>query len=359
MGRWSRTALPTAEVHGLGLTPEEGFVLSRLDVPLSAPEVVALTGIGIERVEAILTLLRDKGAVATDEPALAAEPAASHVQVRAAAAVRRDEDGAADTLEEGVDAQGEAAEEEESSAEPPEEPEAKLDEANYTKLYETHFRHMTRDQRIAAAETVKGPELLALCLDADPPVVRAVLNNPLAGLVHARLIARHHRNPAGLEAVAHRGDILSDLQVQRALLRNTQLTEPITKRILGGKRMMDSFKVSVDTDVPEHTRILARSILRSKFAVAQGEERAGLICATEGRVLPALTGLTLDARATQILCARTYTSALFIQFLARFSACPPPLLAHLLKQPLVRRQFHLKKMLLQHPNTPGDAKRNG
>jgi hypothetical protein len=33
-------------------------------------------------------------------------------------------------------------------------------------------------------------------------------------------------------------------------------------------------------------------------------------------------------------------------------------LAHFLKQNFVRRNAMLKKILLQHPNTPSDAKRN-
>ena len=32
-------------------------------------------------------------------------------------------------------------------------------------------------------------------------------------------------------------------------------------------------------------------------------------------------------------------------------------IACLLRQPLVKRQVHLKNQILQHPNTPADAKR--
>jgi len=198
---------------------------------------------------------------------------------------------------------------------------------------------------------------MALCLDQEPVVVRAVLANPKVGFAHARLVARHHRNPGGLEAIAQRGDMVKDPQVHRRLIQNVQLSEQLVKRLLMPKRMMDAYKTSIDTDVPERNRVFARSVLRTKFSISQGEERAGLIAATEGRVLPALVGLTLDARATAILCARTYTSVLFIQNLARFPACPPPLLAHLLKQPFVRRQQHLKNLLLQHANVPSEVKR--
>jgi hypothetical protein len=48
---------------------------------------------------------------------------------------------------------------------------------------------------------------------------------------------------------------------------------------------------------------------------------------------------------------------MLIQSLARFPATPPQLIAHLLRQPLVKRQAHLKNQLLAHSNTPADAKR--
>ena len=38
---------------------------------------------------------------------------------------------------------------------------------------------------------------------------------------------------------------------------------------------------------------------------------------------------------------------------------PPALLAHVAKQPFVRKIPPLRKLLLQHPNMPGDVKRGG
>ena len=328
MDRWSKRDLPSHELHGLGLTPEEGFVLSRLDTPLSSDEVVALTGIDRERAEQILMLLARKGAIEPPEGTVVASP---KVEVE---------------VEGGVEVDGEASGGHE-----------RVDEGNHRAVYEAELRGLPRDARVKLATEEKGARLLALCFDPEPQVIHAVIANPASGLAHARLAARHHRNPAGLEAIAARSDLRNDPQLQKTLLRNAQLSEALAGRLLGGKRMLECYKVALDTDTPERTRQFARGVLRTKFAAAQGEERAGLLCATEGRVLGALTGLTLDARATQILCARTYTSPLFVQNLARFGSCPPPLLAHLLKQPIVRRQQHLKNMLLQHPNMPADAKR--
>ncbi len=350
MGSWVRGTLALEDLKRLSLTPEEGFVLSRLDVRLSTSEVSALTGIAPDRAAEILSRLAEVGAIegegrapaegASSEPADPADPADPS----------REDEQAPEAGEEPASTEGAEAE--------PGEPEARAaNEAGYRKIYETKFRTTTLGEKMTAARFASEGELMALCLDPDSKVLGVALENPRFGLQHARFAARWHPSAAGLEAVGQRGSFFNDPQLQRMLLRNVHLSELLTKRVLSGKRMLDAYKVSVDTDVPERGRMFARSVLRSKFGTAQGEERAGLICATEGRVLAALAGLTLDGRATSILCARGYTSALFVQSLARFGSCPPPLLAHLLRQPLVRRQQHLKSMLLQHPNMPAEAKR--
>ena len=74
-------------------------------------------------------------------------------------------------------------------------------------------------------------------------------------------------------------------------------------------------------------------------------------------MLLAVPGLTFDGRTTSLLCSKSYVSVMLVTNLARFNATPPALIAHLLRQPMVRRQQHLRNMLLQHPNTPSDAKR--
>jgi hypothetical protein len=97
--------------------------------------------------------------------------------------------------------------------------------------------------------------------------------------------------------------------------------------------------------------------MRKKYQNAPSEERADLVQRTEGRCLIYMTGCAFDAKMTSILCGRPYNSVLFIQNLAKFSATPPALLAHLMKQAFVRKHAPLKKMILQHPNCPGDVKR--
>jgi hypothetical protein len=351
VGTWERGALALEELKRLSLTPEEGFVLSRLDARLSTSEVAALTGLPPERAIQILERLTEVGAVRSDAPSIET-PSVTADEARFLDEQLGSE--VSDTEVEGApdEEPGDSEAAEESDPDP-----APANEAGYRKIYETQLRTLSQGERISKARTATDSELMALCLDPDARVLNGVLENPKCGLQHARFAARWHPTAAGLEAIAQRGGFFIDPQLQRLLLRNTHSSELLTKRVLGGKRMLDAYKVSVDTDVPERARMFARTVLRSKFGTAQGEERAGLICATDGRVLAALAGLTLDGRATSILCARGYTSALFVQSLARFGSCPPQLLAHLLRQPLVRRQQHLKSMLLQHPNMPAEAKR--
>jgi hypothetical protein len=228
---------------------------------------------------------------------------------------------------------------------------------NYRRIYESELRPMERDARVALAHTAENPLLLALCLDPEPQVINAIFQNSLAGLDHARLAAFHHKNPVGLEFIVRRADFLRDTQTQRQLLRNSQMTESLMRRVLGSKPLHAVYKVCVNRDLPERNRVWSRGILRTRFGSSQAEERANLVISTEGRCLTFLVGQTFDARTTSILCGRPYNSVLFIQNLARFPACPPPLLAHLLKQPFVKRHAPLRKLIMQHPNLPSQAKR--
>ncbi|MCC6901856.1 MAG: hypothetical protein IT377_22995 [Polyangiaceae bacterium] len=229
---------------------------------------------------------------------------------------------------------------------------------NYRQIYELELRPLERDARIALAHGADGSVLCALCLDPEPQVIRAVLENALSGLDHARLIAQHHKNPVGLELVVQRTEFARDTQVQRLMVRNSQLTEALLRRLVGQKPLRELYKVCIDRDVAEKNRVGSRGLLRSRWGSSSSEERADFVVATEARCLTLLIGQTFDSRMTSILCSRQFTSVLFIQNLARFPACPPALLVHLLKQPFVRKSTALKKVILQHPNLPSTAKKN-
>lgn len=343
----------TVDPRSLKLSPEEGFVLSRVDGPLSVKDLVALTGLDEGRVVEIVGVLTTQGALEIEDGGALAgassPPSAPPTEPATDPSTAEDD---APTLEE--EAPPEEADPEEAAAEA-EDPSQEL---NYRHIYETIFRPMERDARVAAAATADEDHLMALCLDAEPPVIHAILSNARTTLNHARAIAVHHRTHAGLEMLGKRVELFSDSGVQRRLLRNPQLPDALLRRILNPKLIMEVYKSAIDREIPERTRVMTREVLRKKFTVASADERAAFLFKTEGRCLVLLVGCALDAHSVQIMCSKSTYTVLLIQNLARWSACPPAILAHLLKQQLVRRNVGLKKMILKHPNCPADAKRN-
>ncbi len=222
--------------------------------------------------------------------------------------------------------------------------------ATHRQLYERALHHRPVDERAASAQHASEPELSAYCFDPMPKVILAILENPSAGLAQARLIATHHRTSAGLEAVASRAPYANDAGVRRGLLQNPQLPGTVFRRLWSPRRLTEQYLVSVSHDAPEQTRRLAREVLRASFLQRAAEERVELIFGTEGRCLAQLAGLTVDGKTTALLCRRTYVSTLLIQNIARWSAAPPQLIAHLRRQDAVRRNPQLRLMLERHPN---------
>lgn len=350
-------------MKSLRLSPEEGFLLSRVDGATSVKELVALTGFDEGRVAGIVQRLAEQGALDTGEPAAA--PAPSRMP---------EKQSGADRDAEALAAEREAREKEEEAlaeagadgANPDEEPEQTKEEAenearneaDYRRIYMELYSQTSRDVRLKAAAEVSGAELLALCFDPDPQIIHALLTNPTAGLNHARLIAFHHHTQMGLEAISKRADFVRDAQVQRKLLRNQQLPITIFNKVMMPKSLLDTYKIAIDRDVPERTRGLVRETLRKKFLLAASDEKAALLWKTEARCLVVLVQVTLDMHTTNILCSKNNYSVIFIQNLARWPATPPALLAHLLKLNVIRRSPGLAKMILKHPNVPAEAKRN-
>ncbi len=369
MADWIPKPNLSVDLKRLTLNAEEGFVLSRLDGHTSTSHLPALTGIPPERLQVILARLVAQGALqpAPEAPSAPARPAppAPRAPVPATSEAptleARPEELEQDTPP-ATPADGAPSESSEPEGSGSEEAEAAEDEpaaalGNYRQLFETRLHPLTEDERAARAHGAEDPELSAFCFDPVPAVIKAVMENPRTGLAHARLIVRHHRNPTGLEAVCARAAFAADSGVRRWLVRNPQLPSGLFRRLWSGRRLMELHKVSLDRDIPEGTRRTARELLRQRFGTGPAEEKAELILNTEGRSLVALSGLPVDGKTAALLCGRTYRSPLLIQNIARWSAAPPALVAHLLKQEAVRRQPQLRMLLQRHPNAPADARR--
>lgn len=351
MNDWTPKPIPPAALAKLPLTPEEGFVLSRLDGFTAVRHLPALTGFPPERIQAILARLLEHGAVLpAPTPAPSSPPAPP--SPRTGAASEEPQAGSEEPLPGGeVEPPAEAEEPEDATAE--------AAAGNWRQLFERRLHPLPEDERARQARGAEDPELSAFCFDPVPAVIKSVLENMRVGLGHARLIARHHHNPVGLEALCGRAAFASDAGVRRWLVRNPQLPSSLFRRLWSGRRLMEQYKVAMGRDVPEGTRRTAREVMRTRFNTAPAEERVELILNTEGRVLASLVGLAVDGKTAALLCGRTYRSPMLIQNIARWSAAPPALIVHLLKQEAVRRQPQLRQLLQRHPNAPADARRGG
>lgn len=351
----------------LRLSPEEGFVLSRLDAPLSVRELVSLTGIDEARMVDIVQGLASQGALEMDQdggtPSM--QPSAPFsippAMTTSSVPIATESERAlaeAEAAAEAADAEVPPAEPGEGDETPEEAEKREVGEREYRKIYQEQFASLEREARVHAAETVGNPELFALCYDPEPQVIHALVKNMKCGLEHARMIALHHRTHLGLDAIARRSEYLSDAQVQKRLIRNPQIPDATLRRIVNPKLIMDVYKIAIDRENPEMARMKVRELLIKKFSLASSDERAALVIKTDARCLPLLINCALDARATQILCGRQAYTILFIQNVARWPASPPALLTHLLKQNVVRNNMGLRKMILKHPNVPVETKRN-
>ncbi len=326
---WKPQPRAGVDPFSLPLDARQGYLLTLADGAHDVAELALLTGQGEAEVRAALSLLVGLGAL-QPEGGTAPPPVA------------------VPSPELGPEPEPEA--EAETASVPESEPEAEAAATTHRERFETLLRGRGADVRVAMAKTAEEPDLSALCFDPLPEVVQALLENPKFAPLQARLVAAHHRTSAGLEALGGRTAFAHDEGVRRALLRNPILPPALFRRLWANRRLHEQFLVATSKEAPEQTRLMAREVLRTTFTQRPGDERAELIVATEGRCLALLPAATLDGQATALLCRRTYTSTLFIQNLARWSACPPQLVAHLRRQDLVKRNPVLRQMLERHPN---------
>jgi hypothetical protein len=340
---WKPRCYTSIRLEELPLQPEEVFVLTRLDGRTDLRELATLTRLTPEALRAVLQRLVDVGAL--HAPGL---PGKALAAPGASAPGTAKLDAEVDAIPEG------ASEDEDATTSAAEVADVT---GTHRKLFEAELHMLAADERVARAAKAAEPYLSAFCYDPLAQVIKTVLANPKAGLGHARLIAQHHRTPDGLAALATRGAFLTDAGVRRWLIRNPQLPVALFNRLFAGRRMLELFQVTVSREVTEPVRRLAREALRRRFAQGPAEERVELILRTEGRVLPGLGGIPIDGRTTALLCGRTYSSTTLVQNIARWSAAPPALIRHLLKQETIRRSPSLRMLLQRHPNAPSEPSR--
>ncbi|GMU62922.1 MAG: hypothetical protein AMXMBFR34_46850 [Myxococcaceae bacterium] len=361
---WKPVLAVGVDLKSLPLSPLHGFVLSRVDGASDVEVLSKVTGLPVDRVQTLLDELVATGAL--QAPPAAATGASSPLE---AGSESTSTPAPPDATSAGASSPLSDAEESDASAdaapeEPPAEtadepaapddaaPAAEPEPGTHRQLFEAELHGLTADERGVRAQNAVEPYLSALCFDPLPSVVQALLDNPQFGLQQARLVARHHRNPNGLEALAGRAAFAADGQVRRLLLHNPMLPGSLYRRLWTTRRMLEQHQVLISREVPEQTRRAAREVLRTRFTSGPSEEKAELIVKTEGRCLAALVGLPLDGKTTSLLCQRTYASVLFVQNLARWSAAPPQLIAHLQRQDVVKRNGMLRTLLDRHPNAP-------
>jgi hypothetical protein len=349
MSPWKPKPRGGVDWSALRLTPQEAYVLSRLDGATDTEQLAQLSGLAPEDLGNVLTRLVSEGVLEGAPPAALprANPPPPEVDAGPLAALLEPEPAAEEATP--------AADDSRDGAPAPSGP-GDAAHATHRELFERTLHALEVDARAAMAATALEPQLSALCFDPVSAVVTKVLENPHAGLTHARLIAAWHANPVGLEALGRRGDLFRDGEVQRLLLRNNQTPTHLVRQMLGLRRLHDVYNVAQSHEAGERHRATAREVLRTRFAKASPEERVELILTTEGRCLATLSGLSLDGKAAALLCARTLASTLLLENLARWPATPPNLVAHLLQQPLVRRMPNLQAALKRHPNCPSHAK---
>ncbi len=351
MAEWIPKPVRTRDPKGVKLGVTEEILLTLIDGVTPVEALAQFSDMPEAEVEKVLATLERHGAIEPRSPVAVARPVAAGAPKPSAPAPEPAPEAEAGGESE-APGEPESEADAESDAEAPPSAEEIAAAGSHRKLFETRLHSLTADDRATRASGAVEPELSAFCFDPLPAVVKRVLENPGVGLTHARLIAAHHPNPVGLEALAARGAFYADRQVQQLLLRNLQCPLSLVRRIVGHRRLLEMYKAGQSRDYPDKTRQAARDQMRNRFNTASADEKVELIFATEGRSLSALSGLALDGKSTSMLCARPYASIQLIQNLARWGATPPALIAHLLRQPVVRRMPQLRNQLLRHSNRP-------
>ena len=377
----------------LHLTSEEGFVFSRLDGHTDLKNLCQLTGFDSARIHTIVNRLLDEGALLSDsmpssfervhvprpplsqEGAPQGDPSSDSSGQKSGPPSENpdddfddddfdDDDFDDDDFDDDDFDDDDFDDDDDDSVDPAKETDGQQDVVHskdgktidLTKLYKSDFSKLPVEQRAELAAKEKHIRLMALCLDPDRSVCRALFKNPHFEMAQARVYAKHQRSVTNLGLLVRRSRYLRDLQVQTQLFRNPQMSESMVRRVIKMKRLAQLYRIAVSQEATERVRQSAKAMLRARFQHGSPEERITLFFKTEGRCLPMIAGLGIDGRTAQLMCTRTYHSRILVQNLAKWPPLPPRVITHLVKQPAVRRQATLRNALLSHPNASRQLK---
>jgi hypothetical protein len=207
-----------------------------------------------------------------------------------------------------------------------------------------------------SATDADADEFLEQCRRADSQWLLGRLREGNLTQAQARAVAAHHPTSVGLDALCNHVSFLHDEVFLNHLLKNANLSEGAFRKAVGHKPLPVLHRLSTSKEIGEKSRRFAVSALRQRFTRSEGEEQAGLVIQSEGRVLALLIGAPLSAKGAAALCGRPIGSSLLIQNFARWPSTPPNVLAHLMRQPVLRSHPELKRILQRHPNAPSDKR---
>jgi len=349
MAEWVPKQKQNIDVTALDLSEDEGFVISRIDGKASFRELRIMTGFSSERLDYVMQKLIKADVIHAPESreSRGREKKENHscqMNIKS------------NSQEENRTTSGAISRSGSQSSGDNQVVIEQKETRNYHLLFEHKFHPLDNDEREKLARTVTGNDLCALCFDPDYKVIRALFENLTFGLTHARLIAAHHRNPAGLDRLAENMNFMRDEAIQRFLLRNVQTSQLLLHKLTVNKQLLQIYQMIVSVDVIQRVKQSLHKILRSRFQSASGDEAAALIFKTEGRCLTMLTGVPLNGKTIALLCSHSYTSMLLVQNLARWASTPPKVLVSLFRQPMISRSPHIRNMILQHPNCPSQLR---
>lgn len=228
--------------------------------------------------------------------------------------------------------------------------------AEHRKTYEQKMRGLALAMKLYLAQTAGGDELSAICLDPNPEVIRAAIQNPHFSREQAQFVAKYHHSGSGLEFLTSFPLFVSDAAVKSGLFRNSFATEVTLRRCFEPLSLFAMNNLADGHEATEKAIKLARLALREKFDESSAEQCADFIIRTEGRCLKYLIGIKLKHETAKILSWHAHTSLLLVRNLLIFPGLPPEVLRGMTKSIFVWSHPEFRKRVLGHQNCPADIK---